>query len=302
MTTSIITPTSIGFIGLGNMGSAMVGHLCKAGHPITAWARSANTLESLSHLPIRPQNSIQALCASTRQIALNVTHTADVESLLFREDGIAQHAQPGTIVVDFSTIDAAAAAGFARQLENRQIHFLDCPVSGGAAGARAATLSIMVGGDFPAFRQVEPWLNMLGKTVRHVGPSGAGQAIKAANQMALCIQLAGIAEAMNYALEQGADLAVVLELLQAGLPASRVLDWAGPHMVNGFTNPVSIEAHLHAKDMRMIADAARQQGLNLPLLFKTAELLDELVATGPKSQDTSRVFQVVQKHLREAGR
>jgi 2-hydroxy-3-oxopropionate reductase len=114
----------------------------------------------------------------------------------------------------------------------------------------------------------------------------------------LCIQLGGIAEAMNYALEQGAELSVVLELLQAGLPASRVLDWAGPHMVKGFTDPVSIEAHLHAKDVRMVADAAKKQGLHLPLLFKTAELLDELVASGPKSQDTSRVFEVVRRHMR----
>ncbi|HEX4855915.1 MAG TPA: NAD(P)-dependent oxidoreductase [Limnobacter sp.] len=301
MTTENLNLPAIGFIGLGNMGSAMAGHLCNAGHPVLAWARSPHTLDAVASLPVLPQPTIAALCSSVHMLALNVTHTSDVESLLFREDGIAAHAKNDTIVVDFSTIDAAAATEFARRLEARQIRYLDCPVSGGAAGARAATLSIMAGGDLASFRQVEPWLKLLGKTVRHVGPSGAGQAIKAANQMALCIQLAGIAEAMNYALEQGADLAVVLELLQAGLPASRVLDWAGPHMVKGFTDPVSIEAHLHAKDIRMISEAARKQGLHLPLLFKTDELLHELVKTGPASQDTSRVFQVVRKHLREAG-
>lgn len=280
------------------MGSAMASHLCKAGYTVLAWARNASTFEALSNIPLKPQPSIQALCAATRLIALNVTNTADVQSLLFREGGIAECAQAGSIVIDFSTIDAAAVANIARELKAKNIDYIDCPVSGGAAGARAATLSMMAGGDLAAFRNVEPMLQHLGKTIRHVGPSGAGQAIKAANQMALCIQLVGIAEAMNYALEQGADLAIVLELLQAGLPASRVLDWAGPHMVNGFTDPVSIEAHLHAKDVRMVADAAKKQGLNLPLLFKTAELLDELVANGPKSQDTSRVFQVVQKHMR----
>lgn len=292
------TPNTIGFIGLGNMGSAMAGHLCKAGYTVLAWARNASTFDALADIALKPQPNIEALCAGSRLIALNVTNTADVESLLFREGGIAQHAQPGTIIVDFSTIDAAAVAEIARELKSRDIDYIDCPVSGGAAGARAATLSMMAGGDLAAFQQIEPMLKHLGKTIRHVGPSGAGQAIKAANQMALCIQLVGIAEAMNYALEQGADLAIVLELLQAGLPASRVLDWAGPHMVKGFTDPVSIEAHLHAKDVRMVADAAKKQGLNLPLLFKTAELLDELVANGPKSQDTSRVFQIVQKHMR----
>lgn len=298
MNTSPPTHNTIGFIGLGNMGSAMANHLCKAGYTVLAWARNAPTFEALADIPLKPQPSIKALCAGTRLIALNVTNTADVESLLFREEGIAECAQAGSIVVDFSTIDAAAVAKIAPELKSKGIDYIDCPVSGGTAGARAATLSMMAGGDLAAFQQIEPILKHLGKTIRHVGPSGAGQAIKAANQMALCIQLAGIAEAMNYALEQGAELGVVLELLQAGLPASRVLDWAGPHMVNGFSDPVSIEAHLHAKDLRMIADAALKQGLNLPLLFKTAELLDELVANGPKSQDTSRIFQVVQKHMR----
>ena len=292
------TLNTIGFIGLGNMGAAMAGHLCKAGYTVLAWARNASTFEALADIPLVPQPSIEALCASTRLVALNVTNTADVQSLLFRDGGIAQHAQPGSIIVDFSTIDAAAVADIARQLKSRGVDYIDCPVSGGATGARAATLSMMAGGDLAAFNQIEPMLKHLGKTIRHVGPSGAGQAIKAANQMALCIQLVGIAEAMNYALEQGAELSVVLELLQAGLPASRVLDWAGPHMVKGFTDPVSIEAHLHAKDVRMVADAAKKQGLHLPLLFKTAELLDELVASGPKSQDTSRVFEVVRRHMR----
>lgn len=292
------TLNTIGFIGLGNMGAAMAGHLCKAGYTVLAWARNASTFEALADIPLVLQPSIEALCASTRLVALNVTNTADVQSLLFRDGGIAQHAQPGSIIVDFSTIDAAAVADIARQLKSRGVDYIDCPVSGGAAGARAATLSMMAGGDLAAFNRIEPMLKHLGKTIRHVGPSGAGQAIKAANQMALCIQLGGIAEAMNYALEQGAELSVVLELLQAGLPASRVLDWAGPHMVKGFTDPVSIEAHLHAKDVRMVADAAKKQGLHLPLLFKTAELLDELVASGPKSQDTSRVFEVVRRHMR----
>lgn len=292
------TPKTIGFIGLGNMGSAMAGHLCNAGYTVLAWARNAATFEALADVPLVAQASIEALCANTRLLALNVTNTADVQSLLFRDDGIAQHAQPGSIIVDFSTIDAAAVADIASRLKAKQIDYIDCPVSGGAAGARAATLSMMAGGDLAAFNEIEPMLKHLGKTIRHVGPSGAGQAIKAANQMALCIQLVGIAEAMNYALEQGAELNVVLELLQAGLPASRVLDWAGPHMVKGFTDPVSIEAHLHAKDVRMVADAAKKQGLHLPLLSKTAELLDELVAEGPKSQDTSRVFEVVRKHMR----
>ncbi len=290
----------IGFIGLGNMGSAMVQHLLNARHTVMAWARSPESLSTWSGTPLQTADSIATLCASCDLICLNVTNTDDVESLLFRPDGIAAHAQANTLIIDFSTIDAGRVKSFVPRLNQQQIHYLDCPVSGGVAAAKTASLTMMAGGPRPAFERALPLLEVLGKTIRHVGPSGAGQAIKAANQMAMCIQLVGIAEAMNYALEQGVDLNIALEVMQAGLAGSKVLDWAGPHMVQGFTSPVSIEAHLHAKDVRMVADAARKQGLNLPLLFQTADTLDQLIAQGPKSQDTSRVFEVVRQHLKQA--
>lgn len=281
------------------MGSAMVRRLCAAGYPVHGWARSAHTRTSLHDTPVRFHDTIAELCQQATVIALNVTRTDDVEDLLFRKGGIAEQAQPGSTLIDFSTIDAAAVKAFAPKLRARGLEYIDCPVSGGVMGAKAGTLSMMAGGSRAAFDALVPMLKHLGKTIRHVGDSGAGQAIKAANQMALCIQLVGIAEAMNYALEQGAELAMVLELLQAGLPASRVLDWAGPHMVEGFTRQPTIEAHLHAKDVDMVARAARAQGLHLPLLFKTADLLNELIATGPASQDTARVFELVRRHLRD---
>lgn len=290
----------IGFIGLGNMGSAMVQHLLNAQHTVVAWARSPESLTAWSSTALQTADSIATLCKACKLICLNVTNTDDVESLLFRTDGIAEHAQPGTLIIDFSTIDAGRVKAFTPKLNQQQITYLDCPVSGGVAAAKTASLTMMAGGPRPAFERALPVLELLGKTIRHVGPNGAGQAIKAANQMAMCIQLVGIAEAMNYAMEQGADLAIALEVMQAGLAGSKVLDWAGPHMVKGFTDPVSIEAHLHAKDVRMVADAARKQGLHLPLLFQTDEALNALVTRGPASQDTSRVFEVVRQRLKQA--
>ncbi|HEX4917023.1 MAG TPA: NAD(P)-dependent oxidoreductase [Limnobacter sp.] len=292
------TSTPIGFVGLGNMGGPMVRHLCNAGFAMHAWARNPASIESLKDTPLHPASSIEELCKASKVICLNVTRTEDVESLLFRADGIANHAQPGTVIVDFSTIDAGRVKTFAPTLKALHIDYLDSPVSGGAVAAQAATLTIMVGGDRSAYERMLPLLHTLGKTVRYVGPHGAGQAIKAANQMAMCIQLVGIAEAMNYALEQGADLGVTLEVLQSGLAGSKVLDWAGPHMVEGFARPPSIQAHLHAKDVNMVADAARAQGLNLPLLYQTADILRQLVENGPASQDTARVFEVVRAHLK----
>jgi 2-hydroxy-3-oxopropionate reductase len=289
----------IGFIGLGNMGSAMVRHLAHAGYTIATWSRSPHRYASLEDLPLQRLDSSSEVFASCDIVCLNVTTTQDVEQLLFGPDGAAKHAKPGSLIIDFSTIDASAVAQFSLRLKTEhQIDFIDCPVSGGAAGARAATLSMMAGGPRNRFDQIEPLLKHLGKTVRHVGPSGAGQAIKAANQMVMCICLNGIAEAMNYAKEQGADLQATLELLQAGLAGSKVLDWAGPHMAEGFTRPASIEARLHAKDVQMVADAARAQGLHLPLLEQTAQNLSELVRNGKGHEDTSRVFEVVAAHLR----
>lgn len=291
--------TDVGFIGLGNMGSAMVRHLSNAGYAITTWSRSAHRYESLADLTLNRAPSAAEVFRQCKVVCLNVTTTQDVEELLFGPDGACHHGQAGGLIIDFSTIDASAVAGFAARLKaEKQIDFLDSPVSGGAAGARAATLTIMTGGPAHRFEEVRPLLQHLGKTIRHVGPNGAGQAIKAANQMVMCINLTGIAEALNYAKAQGADLQATLELLQAGLAGSKVLDWAGPHMVEGFSRPASIEARLHAKDVNMVADAARLQGLNLPLLQQTATCLAELVSTGRGHQDTARVFEVVATHLR----
>lgn len=292
------TPHPIGFIGLGDMGSAMAARLLAAGHPVSAWVRNPATAEKLAHSGIHFLPSISELCARNTVIALNVIQTSDVEDLLFREGGISDHAQAGTVVIDFSTIESTAVQQFAQQLQTKGIDFIDCPVSGGSQGARAGTLTMMAGGKASRFDELLPMLQHLGKTIRHVGPAGAGQAIKAANQMAMCIQLAGIAEAMNYALFQGAELPAVLEILQAGLAGSKVLDWAGPHMVEGFIRQPTIEARLHAKDIRMIANAAKAQGLSLPLLFKTDELLQELMDDGMGAQDTSKVFEIVREQLR----
>ncbi|MFN4329350.1 MAG: NAD(P)-dependent oxidoreductase [Limnobacter sp.] len=299
MNTHTTTNHTIGYIGLGNMGAAMVRRLLDAGYTVHAWARRPETATAWADTPVRFHDSIQSLCGAVDLIGLNVTRTEDVEELLFREDGLFNHAQPGSLIIDFSTIDAARVRSFTAKLQSKGITYLDSPVSGGVMGAQAGTLAIMVGGPAAGFNRVQGLLPHLGKTIRHVGENGAGQAIKAANQMALCIQLCGIAEAMNYALEQGADLGVTLEVLQAGLCGSKVLDWAGPHMVDGFARPPTIQAHLHAKDVDMVAKAAKAQGLNLPLLYSTADLLNTLVAQGPSSQDTSRVFSVVRERLQQ---
>ncbi|WP_288108628.1 NAD(P)-dependent oxidoreductase [Limnobacter sp.] len=294
-----MAPQTIGFIGLGNMGGAMVRRLCAAGHIVHTWSRNPDRYAPLADLPLVRHDSPADLAQSCTLIFTNVTATADVHSLLFdARSGLALHARAGSIIADFSTIDADATKAMSRKLlEERAVHLLDCPVSGGSKGAQAGTLSIMVGGELSAFEHIQPLLQSLGTTVEHVGPSGAGQAIKAANQMAMCIQLAGIAEAFAYAQKQGADPVKVLKLLQAGLAGSKVLDWAGPHIASGFSGKPDIEARLHHKDLHMISEAAQLQGLNLPLLTHTAELLDALMSQGGAHRDTSEIFKIVQSQM-----
>lgn len=290
---------TLGFIGLGAMGSAMASHLLAAGNHLHLWARNPEQLKPFEHQSISPHANSSSLFKASSIVFLNVTATQDVEELLFSNKGAAQHAKPGTVIVDFSTIDSKACQQFSQKLRaDYQIDFLDCPVSGGSAGARAASLTMMAGGSVAAFRRALPYLRHLGKTIKHVGPSGAGQAIKAANQMAMCIQLAGIAEAFSYAKAQGADLQACLELLSAGLAGSKVLDWAGPHIVNNFSQPATIESRLHAKDMLMIAESAIKEDLNLPMTQYTAELLNKLLASGQGQQDTAKVFEIVQSQLK----
>lgn len=290
---------TIGFIGLGNMGSAMVRRLCNAGHTVHCWSRTPERYIPLADLQLVKHDTPATLAKQCSVVFLNVTSTSDVQSLLFdKPHGLALHAQANTVIADFSTIDAKAVQAMADQLlKQQQVHLLDCPVSGGAKGAKAGTLSIMVGGSASAFEQIKPLLLNLGSTVEHVGPSGAGQAIKAANQMAMCIQLAGISEAFAYAIKQGVNPSKVLKLLQAGLAGSKVLDWAGPHIANGFADKPDIEARLHHKDIQMIQASATQQGLDLPLLAHTADLLNALIERGGAYRDTSEIFKIVQDQM-----
>lgn len=292
--------TRIGFIGLGNMGGAMVRNLCRAGHQLFTYARSESRYEALADISFTKLPSPREVFATCPVVMLNVTATPDVHDLLLGSEGAINHAKAGTTVVDFSTIDGAAVKHMAAKLQSRQIDLIDCPVSGGTAGAQAATLTMMAGGNPTAFERVKPLLTHLGKTIRHVGPSGAGQAIKAANQMSMCIQLVGIAEAFLYAREQGADLRACYELLSAGLAGSKVLDWVGPHIVEGFSRPATIEARLHAKDITMVANSAQLQGLSLPLLQTTAKLLEEMMQAGLGNRDTSQLLHIIDRHLKNS--
>ncbi len=283
----------IGFIGAGAMGAPMVGHLLDAGHEIALHARRPEAARDLLARGARYAPTPAAAAAGADFVCTNVTATGDVESVLFGEHGAASAAPAGSVAIDFSTISPIATREFASRLAVRGVDMLDCPVSGGVKGARDATLSIMVGGDAAVLERARPLLAALGTTITHIGGHGAGQVVKACNQIVQVVNIEGIAEAMLFAVASGLDPARMLPALQAGMAGSRMLDLMGPKMAaRDFA--AGIEARLHRKDFGLVLEAARALGIALPASEVVARQLDVLVAHGWGRDDTSSLLRVLE--------
>ena len=285
---------SIGFIGAGNMGRPMIDHLQRAGHRLTVFARRPEVIDALRAQGVAVVTTPAQAAAAAEFVFVNVTNTADVEAVLFGADGVAESARPGTVVIDHSTISPVATRAFAQRLAERGIEHLDAPVSGGVAGAQAATLAIMVGGKAEVLERARPLLAVLGKSIVHVGDHGAGQVTKLCNQIVQVVNIEGIAEAMLLARAQGVALDRVLSALQAGFAGSKMLDLMGPKMVaRDFA--AGIEARLHDKDFGLAAEEAEALHLTLPAVRAVREQLRSLVAAGMGYDDTSSLLRVLEQ-------
>jgi 2-hydroxy-3-oxopropionate reductase len=281
----------IGFIGLGGMGRPMAEHLLAAGHELTVWARrpaGADFLLDKGGLRVETPAELAQQCDI---VCTNVTGSADVAELATQ---LMQGFVPGTLHVDFSTIAPQVARDLARRYAEQGVDFVDAPVSGGTAGAQAATLAIMWGGKSALAGRLDPLFRCLGKTVVHVGAAGAGQVAKACNQMVMVAAIEATAEAARLAAAAGVDFGKVRQALQGGSAASRVLDFFGGKMVaRDFA--AGVEARLHQKDFVMVMDAATQLGAPLPVAGTVMQQLDSLMAAGWGTQDTSRLLSVLEK-------
>ena len=226
-------------------------------------------------------------------VCTNVPHTADVESVLFGENGAASAAAAGSVVLDFSTLSAVSTRDFARRLAQQRVDMLDCPVSGGAVGAQQASLSIIVGGDAAVLERARPLLEKLGRTITHVGGHGAGQVVKACNQIVQVGNIEGSAEAMLFASANGVDPTRMLPALQAGMAGSRMLDLMGPKMAaRDFA--AGIEARLHQKDFGIVVQMTQSLGLSLPAAAIVSQQLNALVGNGWGRDDTSSLLRVLE--------
>lgn len=284
----------IGFIGIGNMGSEMVRHLLAAGHTVTAYARGARSRKRASGLGLSLVHTPAEVAAASEVVFTIVTAGSDVESITLGPEGLMHGAQPGLIHVDMSTISPAITRRVAEQLRARDIAMLDAPVSGGVAAARAASLTIFVGGEAAIFERVRPLLELLGKSIFHMGPSGTGQVTKLANQICQLANLQGTAEALLFARAQGADAGKVREAVMTGYGASRMLDVLGKKMVDR-DFAAGIVAALHHKDIGVALDIAHETGLHLPVTAQVMEQLNALMDSGLGEQDTSSLLLVLEQ-------
>ena len=291
----------IGFIGLGNMGSELARHLLAAGHTLVTFARGERSRAHAGRLGLSLRTSPAEVAQASEVVFTMVTAGSDVESIALGPEGLVHGASPGLIHVDMSTISPAIARDVARRLGERGVAMLDAPVSGGVAAARAASLTICVGGDQAVFERTRPLLACLGKAIFHMGPSGTGQVTKLANQIAQLACLQGAAEALLFAREQGADAAKVREAVMTGYGASRMLDVLGKKMVER-DFAAGIVAALHHKDIGIALELAHETGLPLPVTAQVMQQLNALMGSGFGEQDTSSLLLVLEQMRGRTGR
>jgi len=284
----------IGFLGLGTMGARMAANLARAGFAVTAWNRSPGRAPELDDLGVTRADTPADVARSTDIVVVCVSDTPDVEAVLFGTGGLAEGARPGQLVIDCSTISPSATRDFASRLGEHGVALVDAPVSGGSEGAQKATLTIFCGGAEEDVERARPILAAMGKTITHVGPSGAGQAVKAVNQVILAGTYLGVAEGIVLAIKAGLDVSQVVEALGGGAAQSWVLANRSERMrVNDY--PLGFKVALHRKDLGIALGLAREMGADLPVAELAADFETELIARGHDADDMSALARVIRE-------
>lgn len=283
---------NIGFIGLGIMGAPMCGQLIDAGHRLFVHTRS--------QVPAALTERGATACTNAREVAQQadivitmLPDTPDVQRVLFGEDSVAQGLTAGKVVVDMSSISPIETKAFAQQINALGCDYLDAPVSGGEVGAKAGTLTIMVGGPDAAFTRVLPLFERMGKNITHVGANGDGQTCKVANQIIVALNIAAVSEALVFASKAGADPAKVRQALMGGFASSRILEVHGERMIKRTFDP-GFRIGLHQKDLGLALQGARALGVALPGTANAAQLMQICAAHGLQDKDHSAVVRALE--------
>ena len=282
----------IGFIGLGTMGRPMAGHLQAGQHKLY--------LHDVAPLPQELIEGGGVACKSGKQVAqesdviiVMVPDTPHVEAVLFGADGVAAGLSKGKIVVDMSSISPLATKEFAKKIEALGADYLDAPVSGGEVGAKAASLTIMVGGPERAFNTMKPIFDKMGKNVTLVGANGDGQTTKVANQIIVALTIQAVGEALLFASRAGADPALVRQALMGGFASSRILEVHGERMIKRNFAP-GFRIELHQKDLNLALEGARSLGLSLPNTALAQQMFSSCAAHGGSAWDHSALVRALE--------
>jgi 2-hydroxy-3-oxopropionate reductase len=289
--------SKIGFIGLGIMGRPMAGHLQAGGHSLF--------LYDINPLPKELLDGGAVACKNGKEVASNaeiiivmVPDTPHVQAVLFNENGVAEGLSKGKIVVDMSSISPVETKQFAKRINELGCEYLDAPVSGGEVGAKAATLTIMVGGEQKTFDKIKPLFELMGKNITLVGGNGDGQTCKVANQIIVALNIEAVAEALLFASKAGADPAKVRQALMGGFASSKILEVHGERMIKRTFNP-GFRISLHQKDLSLALSNARLLKISLPNTANAQELFNACAAHGGSDWDHSamvKALELLAKH------
>lgn len=288
------TSRKIAFIGLGIMGGPMAANLVRAGHTVTGYNRSREAIDTLVAAGGQGADSIAEAVSDAEVVITMVPADQQVKEVVLGEGGVLEHAARGTLLIDMSSITPQTSLEVAAAARDKGLRTLDAPVSGGEAGAIEGVLSIMVGGDPDDFADAGPVFEALGTTIVHVGPHGAGQTVKAANQLMVAIHLQALAEAVVFLENAGVDLEAALEVLGGGLAGSTVLARKRDAVLGRDFKP-GFRIDLHHKDMGIVTDAARAVGAPLPVGAVVAQLVASARACGDGGLDHSALLRGVER-------
>lgn len=271
--------TRVGFVGLGAMGGGMARSLLRQGYRLSVFARHTQAIQELVDAGAEAADCAASVGRNASLVFLSLPDAAAVEDALFGPDGLTSTLKSGSCVVDTSTIAATSARAFGERLNAQHIHLLDAPVSGGQAGAEAGTLGCMVGGDNDVLASCHAALSAFCKTITHVGPLGAGQTVKACNQVAVAGALLGVADALALARLQGVDPVLMREVLMGGAARSFSLEKHAPRIIEGQFTP-GFRAQLMRKDLRLALETVHSSGAELPTAALAEQMLDALCEGG----------------------
>ena len=285
---------NIGFVGLGIMGAPMAGHLMQGGHQITTCLRKTPAPKMLIDSGLKIVKSPKEVAKISDIIIIMVPDTPQVKEVLFGPNGIAEGLSGGQLIIDMSSISPIETKEFSKAIKSKSCGYLDAPVSGGELGAKAASLTIMVGGSEEDFSRALPIFELMGSNITLVGENGVGQTTKVANQIIVALTIEAVGEALVFASKAGADPSKVRQALMGGLAQSRILEVHGERMIKRTFEP-GFRIELHQKDLNLALQGAKSLGVSLPNTATTQELFNSCSANGDSELDHSGLVTALER-------